>query len=265
MAFEKKVRQAASLFMTTLTNSYGKALMETFKYVIEEIGYNVYIDEITASPMVPFGAYAEWDECTVVIDKKSHAVKGKISSAILLQQPWRAALFEYLRSKGKTVVIANGSHYTRTMLNWKNLQCFNEGDLGNDLVIDSHLSHPLCIAQPYGGNTPERFQARYKAARGLLDRGGIQFVAFSAEFPMFPITPVELHSGYVIGEERILTNRSGQFGWGDDSSADVYVFDGQGKRVEKPDVKEIRQDKKVLTELRMPSDCMAILVRNKTK
>jgi len=257
--------KSPSLFMTTLGNSYGKALMETYKFIVEELDCNVYIDEITASPMVLWGAYDEWDGCTVVIDKASHAVKGKRSSAILLQQPWRAALLEYLGSKGKKMVIANGSHYTRTMLNWKNLQCFNEGDLGNDLVVDSHLSHPLCLAQPYGGNTPERMQTRYKAARGLLDRGGILFTAFSAEFPMFPITPVELHSGYVIGKERILTNRSGQFGWGDDSSAEVHVFDGQGKRVEKPDVKEVRMDKQVLTEIRMPSDHMAILVRNNTK
>ena len=29
---------------------------------------------------------------------------------------------------------------------------------------------------------------------------------------MFPITPVELHEGYIIGQERIITNRSGLFG-----------------------------------------------------
>ena len=48
---------------------------------------------------------------------------------------------------------------------------------------------------------------------------------------MFPITPVELHEGYIIGQERIVTNRSGLFGWGDDSRHEVHVFDDQGREV----------------------------------
>ena len=95
----------------------------------------------------------------------------------------------------------------------------------------------------------------------MLNKASIQFIAFSDEAPMFPITPIELRPGVIIGKERILTNRSGQFGWGDGCQADVYVFDGQGKHVEKPDVKEVRKSDKILTELRMPGDHMAILVR----
>ena len=47
---------------------------------------------------------------------------------------------------------------------------------------------------------------------------------------MFPITPVELHEGYIIGQERIITNRSGLFGWGDSSRHEVHVFDDQGAK-----------------------------------
>ena len=247
-----------SLFVPTLENSYGKALMAVDKCIVEDLDANVYIDEITASNVPAFGAYDNaWDGCTVAIDPVSHAVTGKRSSAILLMQPWRAALMEYLRSKGKTV-IANGPFYTRTMMGW-GLQCFVESEPEDNAVIAAHLSHPLCLAQ-YGNADP---LARYNAARRLLDRAGIGFAAFSAEAPMFPLTPLELRAGVIIGEERILTNRSGQFGWGDASSADVLVFDGKGQRVANPEVREVRQGGTVLTELRLPVDHLAILVRRK--
>ncbi len=80
---------------------------------------------------------------------------------------------------------------------------------------------------------------------------------------MFPITPVELHPGMILGKERIVTNRSGRYGWPDGSPATVYVFDADGKLVEKPPVKEIRSWGKRLFEVRMPSDHFAVLVKGK--
>ncbi len=245
-----------SLFLPTLDNSYGRALTEVSQLIAEGLDANVYIDEITASNVPAFGAYGDtWDGCTVVIDPVSHAVTGKVSSAILLMQPWRAAQMEYLKSRGKTV-IANGPHYTRTMSGW-GLQCFVESAPEDNAVVGAHLSHPLCLTD-YSNPDP---RTQCDIARRLLDRAGISFACFSIEAPMFPITPIELRAGVVIGEERILTNRSGRFGWGDDSSADVYVLDGQGERVAAPDVTEVRKGNAVFTELRMPANHLAVLVR----
>ncbi|HJN18603.1 MAG TPA: hypothetical protein QGH10_24085 [Armatimonadota bacterium] len=162
---------------------------------------------------------------------------------------------EYLKSRGKTV-IANGPHYTRTMSGW-GLQCFVESAPEDNAVVGAHLSHPLCLTD-YSNPDP---RTQCDIARRLLDRAGISFAGFSIEAPMFPITPIELRAGVVIGEERILTNRSGRFGWGDDSSADVYVLDGQGERVAAPDVTEVRKGNAVFTELRMPANHLAVLVR----
>ena len=46
---------------------------------------------------------------------------------------------------------------------------------------------------------------------------------------MFPFTPRELHSGRLVGEERIITTQSGEFGWGDRSGARAYHYDAEGK------------------------------------
>jgi hypothetical protein len=247
-----------SLFVPTLSNSYGKALMAVQRHIAETLDAHIYIDEITASNVPAFGAYGDtWDGCTVAIDPVSHAVTGKLSSTILLMQPWRETLVGYLKTKGKAV-IANGPHYTRTMMGW-GLQCFVESAAEDNAAIGAHLSHPLCLSH-YSGPFST---ARYNAARRLLDRAGILFAAFSAEAPVFPITPVELRAGVIIGEERILTNRSGRFGWGDSSAADVHVFDGEGSRVQSPDSKTVRHGGSLVTELRLPDGHLAILVRRK--
>ena len=247
-----------SVFLPTLSNAYGEALMEIHRLIAEGMDANVYVDEITASNVPAFGDYGDiWDGCTVVIDPVSHAITGKRSSAILLMQPWREALMAYLRSRGKTV-IANGAPWTRTMMGW-GIQWFVESGPGDNIVVGAHLSHPLCLTHYGGPISPERVGV----ARQLLDRAGILFVPFAVDAPVFPITPIELRAGVVIGEERILTNRSGRFGWGDGSTADVHVFDEAGQRAANPDVRELRRGETVLTELRLPAGHLAILVRKR--
>jgi len=81
---------------------------------------------------------------------------------------------------------------------------------------------------------------------------------------MYPITPVELHEGVVLGKERIHTAVSGRFGWPDGVAAQVYVVDGDGMRVERPNVREVTEDGCRLYEIRMPSDHFAVLVRDGT-
>ena len=78
---------------------------------------------------------------------------------------------------------------------------------------------------------------------------------------MFPITPVELHEGYILGRERIITNRSGLFGWGDAAGHEVHVFDDQGREVPGFKAPTRNQNGQTLTELRLPEDYSAAIVR----
>jgi hypothetical protein len=78
---------------------------------------------------------------------------------------------------------------------------------------------------------------------------------------MFPITPLELHEGYIIGEERIITNRSGLFGWGDSSRHEVHVFNNEGREVEDFGAPSITRDGKTYTELRIAEDWSAAIIR----
>jgi hypothetical protein len=133
-------------------------------------------------------------------------------------------------------------------------------------VIDTHLACPIGL----GNHHPENTQAdRARNVREILERGAVynghhyrsEPVSWNFNAVMFPITPVELHAGVVLGKERIHTARSGRFGWPDGAPAAVYVVDADGARIPNPSVSEISDDGKLLYEIRMPSDHFAILVR----
>ena len=78
---------------------------------------------------------------------------------------------------------------------------------------------------------------------------------------MYPITPVELHAGYIIGKERIITKTSGMFGWNDASTHEVHVFDDTGREVEGFDAPQLREDGVTWTELRIAEDWSAVIVK----
>ena len=110
-------------------------------------------------------------------------------------------------------------------------------------------------------------------ARRILDYGCLPCIYnwdYAPQHPslpslLYPTTPEELHAGMVLGKERIVTNRSGRYGWKDGAAADVYVFDGASNLVEAPDVKTVMQGKRTFIDLRMPSDHLAILVKRGQK
>ena len=76
---------------------------------------------------------------------------------------------------------------------------------------------------------------------------------------MFPITPLELHEGYILGEERIVTNRSGRFGWGDRSRHEVHVFDDQRRETPHFAAPTVTEGNMTFTDLRLPEDDAAIV------
>jgi hypothetical protein len=77
---------------------------------------------------------------------------------------------------------------------------------------------------------------------------------------MFPITPLELHEGYIIGKERIVTNRSCMFGWDDTAKHEVHVFDNTGHEVlldklpKGTVAKTYQKDGKTWAEIRISED-----------
>ena len=130
----------------------------------------------------------------------------------------------------------------------------------------SHLFTPIAL----GDHVTERNEAdAYMHMLRALDWGGLYYWYSSHIRPtrptltshMFPFTPIELHSGTLIGRERILTNRSGLFGWGDDSEFEAHVYDRVGRRTVDVKVARVLRRAKAYAEVRLPEGYSAAIVR----
>jgi hypothetical protein len=251
-------------YIPTLQNSYGKAYLKTFHWIMDEIRPDgIYMDEIVIGGVPPYVYRTAWDGCTVDIDQNTHRVAGKCSSSVLLMQPWKSELVRYLKDHGK-MLVGNGPAHTRTMLQWQ-MPLFTETN-SISFLRDMHLCTPWGLGN-YVDDASDAACARM--IRKALDHAGTILMydwsrepqRFHFQHVMFPITPEELREGMVLGRERILTNRSGRYAWPDGSDADVYVFDGSGKLVSSPDVRRKPARGKTAIEIRMPGDSFAVLVK----
>jgi hypothetical protein len=178
-------------------------------------------------------------------------------------QPLQLDIIRFLQRHNK-FLLANTQATTRTMLREKVLRFVETGSYS--ALVGTHLGCPLGL----GNHHLETTQAdSARNVREILRQGGVYYgwqyqrepVSWNFTSVMFPITPVELREGMVLGRERIHTARSGLFGWPDGVAADVYVVDGEGRRVVSPAVKEVRRAGRRLYEIRMPGNHFAVLVR----
>ena len=80
---------------------------------------------------------------------------------------------------------------------------------------------------------------------------------------MFPFTPVELHAGWLVGRERILTAVSGEFGWrGEKPDVDVFVFNELGREVKGyPYATRDTEKGRIVTLELKPDHCASIVKR----
>ena len=256
-------RYRLPLYLPTRENRYGRALWGFVRACLDEIGTSgLYWDEMSHS-VLWFSHDAPWDGCTVVIDPRTHAVTGKRSSVPLLMQPLKEDVVRYLRERGK-FLMANTQPATRTMLRHKIVRFVETGTYSH--LADTHLGCPIGL----GNHHPEGTHAESaRNVRRILQHGPVYYGHYYDRDPapwnftevMFPITPVELGEGIVLGEERIHTTKSGRFGWPDGAAADVYVVDVQGARMADPDVIEVVENGRRLYEIRMAGDQFAVLVK----
>ena len=251
------------LYVPSDVNAFGTAVAKNVDIMLDEIGGDgVYWDEHEYSRW-RYHYGVPWDGFSGDVDPKSMMVKRLKSSVTLLSEPWRVNLAQRILERG--ILIGNGPPLTKAM-SALHFPCFVEtGSITN--CARAHLYTPIAL----GDHLTERSEEdAYKVMLKALDYGCVYYwYGDVTVIPthhhltqyMYPITPVELHEGYIIGEERIITNRSGMFGWGDNSSHEVHVFDDTGH--EAPDFAAplILWNCKTCTELRIPKGWSAAIVR----
>lgn len=218
----------------------------------DEIAYSMYKYDFNP---------AHWDGVSAQINPKTHQIMRKVTNVTLATLDWRKAMVEKILSRG--YLIGNGAPQTRTFTRLHFPRFVETGSITN--LVQSQLYTPIAL----GDHLSERneFDAYRSMVKGL-DYGAVYYwynSRITATHPtltayMYPITPLELGPGYIIGQERILTNRSGLFTWGDTGEFTAHVFNREGIE-EKFDIPKVVRNGKTCAEVRIPEGYSAAIIR----
>lgn len=211
----------------TLENRFGPAFAQMIDTLMADWGADgVYWDETThPSGMTDPLTYGVWDGHTALLDPGTHAVREKVGHLYLLTKDYKLWLYERLRERGATL-LGNGQPVClATNQSW--FPRFTETHTNLDRARESHLYTPLA----YGGTNQPMAELRRRLELGMLhQRVGLKDASEVVGW-FYPITITDLHRGWVRGEERIVTTRSGQYGWSTPTAARLLAWDAGGQRV----------------------------------
>ncbi len=257
-----------ALFVPTDDNTFGRDVAKNVDIILDDLKLDgVYWDEMERS-RYSYTYNTPWDGVSADIDPRTLKITRLKSSVALLSQSWRLKQAKRIMERG-TLIANGGSPDTRTMMQLHFPSFVETGSISNNRF--AQLYSPIAL----GDHLTERSEEdAYRVMLRSLDFGCVYYwyndMTVVPTHPtltsyMFPITPVELREGTIIGKERIITNRSGFYGWNDNAKHEIHVFDNKGREVTEikaPTVaRTITKDGKTLTELRIGEDWSAAIVK----
>lgn len=228
----------------------------------------VYWDEIIMSG-VHYHYGKPWDQYSGDIDPVTHRLECLKSSVYLLQLPWKLRMINKIVSKGK-LLYTNGGHGRSPDFAGKVTYTFTESDHESQNAR-VHFTTPLSWGNSTNMNSYNP-AVYYEKFLRVLDYGcmfnpsSIAAPVYANIYPtvtdhLYPATPLELHSGYIIARERIITKQSGFFGWEDNSKHEIHVYDESGREIKKHNMKTVHKNGQNWSEIRLPQDWSAIIIR----
>ncbi len=248
--------QTALSVYPAIGNYQFEFLMGQVKFLLDEAGTDgFYIDEFSQGWGGGFPSYEGWDGVSVATDSRSGEIRRKYVDCSLAGIEARVKLVDYALKRG-CVVIAN-TYSTSMDEQSLPVNRFSEtwGSFDPMLTPDGVEPPPIAdlfrgnLASPIGlgilGKPEKKDTARrmMKAVATYLRHGTLFYHYYLEDIPelgpgsgeygpvnhTFPITPLELHKGWVLGKERILTCVSGKYDWKHPDKPKVYRFDLDGR------------------------------------
>ena len=212
--------------VATLTNSFGKAMLDVIDTYMDEIGADgLYWDEMeNVAYGYPLLTYDQPDGHSCILDPETYTIKQQVGITTLLGEGQRLAVIDKVRARGGTLM-GNGPTTTRRLLA-KRVQRMVEIQHNDYWCYQGNLDSPLGYASSgmdFGNVT------RALEMATLLVGTRLDYEHEISRYT-FPFTPIELHHGYLLGRERIITMHSGSYGWpGENVSCKLRYFDKDGK------------------------------------
>ncbi len=223
----------------TLTNTWGKYLEYDVKFAMDECRADgMYIDCFSYGFSRSWARYTydRWDGHTVDLDPKTHVITRKYADLSLLSSAACERIIRLIQEQGG-VVVANSEPVTENLRKVR-INRFVETGGGAQSSCGTHLYTPIALGYPWYQLSADRQRDMKRFMADVivnLKYGALYYyygisdgLTYGFVNRMFPFTPRELHSGWLVGEERIITTKSGEYGWGDKSGAKVYHYDNVG-------------------------------------
>lgn len=251
------------IFVPTLTNAYGKRFLNLIDWYFANFDLDgLYMDETNHCTTRLYYGDKMWDGVSVELDENNN-VKRKISFVPLLKLKFTLACLDKILNQHKKILVGNFSPETRSELQY-HYPRFEE-TYQTRWVALSHLYTPLRLGDMLTyANTPLDMA---KDIRNALFEGALYYHYLgdtgcpTITSKMYPFTPIELHSGWLMGEERILTALSGDFGWhGRNVLAQTFVYDEKGREVQGYDATTVFSADGTRVKLNLAKDHCAAIV-----
>ncbi len=213
-------------------NSYYSSNKQVVEKAVNTVGFDgIFFDEFDNKTMGT--TYNAQDGVTADINPKTFKIDRKKANLTLLTLSAQIEMVDYLQSRGKEIVA--GFPPLTKELTAKHFPRFVEAradSLDGKEVALSHLYTPILYAFP---KLNDEITSRLRQS---LQYGSLLYHSYiSYDFDnnisqkIYPITPLELHKGYIIGKEKIITTVSGNYGYKDFSGLQVYIYDNNGALV----------------------------------
>jgi len=212
----------------TLNNSYGKAYMKFIDWYLNDMGFDwIYWDESTGPGIIgeKDKTYNLWDGYSAIINPDTKTIEKKFALLPLVCDEFIMNIYEKVKRKGGFILF-NGAAVTKSRIKCPS---FVESQ---DLILrlyNTHLNTPLAygFGKPSMKELIDRLNYGTIYARTHLDYQSDIVTKF------YPITVEEIHSGWIKGRERIITAKSGNFGWDGKYKARIFIYNDRGECITK--------------------------------
>ena len=251
-------------------NRHYRLKMDEIRFALDELGMDgVYFDMFALGQGGSFRTYGgEWDGLSARVDFHTGRISGQYKDCSLAGVQARVNLMNCVHSKGK-IFVANRHSTTCAE---QSIPAFRFTETGGavaaaakkwqvgtkppalNYLFFSHLNSPLGLGAYGAGQEPLQWMMKVTI---IYLRHAMVFYHYHLPEPpmteankgafdiikhMFPITPVELGEGFIVGKERILTAVSLDRLWEKDSKPIVLLFDINGRRVDTADRCEVKPE-----------------------
>ena len=242
-------------------NSYLEAMKRVADMCLdpEQIGADgIYWDEVEM--ISPKRTYDAWDGYSAELDD-THSIKRVFGDPQLLSMQGKTELARYILDRG-AALIGNSCPVSETMTAL-HFPRFVE-TAAEWYPARSHLFSPLALGDHL---TVKTFADLVADIRLKLMWGSLYYTYSRPAQPyatitrhMFPFTPLELHRGWLLGKERLITAVPGTFTFGDEQAVTVYRYKADGAPAEDGGTQRV-QDGRRLIRLDLQEGEMAVIER----